>query len=688
MSEDKQNSSENRNLYEKCVSLVKLSKNMYEEDNESSPLSLVASASNGLTHVTSPSFVKDEDIGMIQRSVYYISDLHLVHHITNHFKEDVPDDCIRQYIHSIVMSLFDGEFGNDIRSFETPIVLFGGDISSMFSVGEIFYRDFISTWEHIVDEEERRYSRELSPLYEELDSATKLFSEWKEKHPWAKEIKKPLEEYSDKRVPRSIKELCEKIEEINQQIDDRIQNLGLSYCWKDHCESTKKHEYVYSILGNHELWDFNSYEDCECAYRELFDELNIVFLNNKICSLGTFRRPQVYKTDPKTGRVSCSLLRREDDPKTYDEMLFHSDGILIVGGLGFAAYNYEFNADQGIYRTTIQRDEELKRGSEWLDLFNKARMKSKKYHCALVVLSHNPISDWMERPEECSNCFVFSGHTHRNVSFFGENNTFVIADNQVGYKGKRFCFKRAVLHMPRNPFASDPDGLREISCDEFKEYNLYVCDYPKTGTIEYQMNLFNAKLYVIKQEGYVGFFLSSPKGIYICNGGSIKKIGGPGPLEPYKNSFMTVINKYLVALSPLRKIQEQLSSYIKSFGGDGTIHGTIVDIDDKSHVMVNTSDGSLLFYYSPFFGVLKAYPNIGSLIHAHCPELEEAYLALGNTQLIPKTKGLTRSSKYEFVDIKNSPYGLSRRVNALQRLFNKQILRAWNPEFEIRQLED
>ena len=47
-----------------------------------------------------------------------------------------------------------------------------------------------------------------------------------------------------------------------------------------------------------------------------------------------------------------------------------------------------------------------------------------------------------------------------------------------------------------------------------------------------------------------------------------------------------MIEKYIVALTPLRKAQEKLSAYIKSFGGDGSIHGTIVDIDFENSISV------------------------------------------------------------------------------------------------------
>ena len=367
--------------------------------------------------------------------------------------------------------------------------------------------------------------------------------------------------------------------------------------------------------------------------------------------------------------------------KYYPEQLLLTGNYLIVGGLGFAAMNPSFNAHQGIYGKAIDWDEEHFRCDHWRRLFSEAVDEARKYHCSLVVLTHTPVSDWCRELQDSSNIVFFNGHTHRNVAIGGENNTYIFSDNQIGYKGTHFRFKKAILHIPRNPFAADPDGYREITCDEYKEYYRFVGGViPKTGTIEKQIKQNEAKLYIIKKDGYVGFFLGSPKGVYICNGGVPKKIGSAESLDKYYSNFSSMISKYITALSPLRHVQEQLSAYIKSFGGTGKIHGTIVDIDYQNHVMISDT---LTYYNSPVFGLIKTYEDIGSLLHDHCPQLEERFIKIGNAPLIPVANELTcGTSEYEFVDIKNSPYAVSRRVNALQRLFDKRILRDWNPEME------
>lgn len=677
-------------LYEECLSLSKGPQ--ISVKNNLNSISINTTADSTSLHVTTPTFVNNVLPDFMHRSVYYISDLHLVHHIINHFNEPASEDRILAYIHSIVLKLFEGRFGKEIREFNTPVVLFGGDISSNFTVAKMFYRDFISTWEQIADEKRSLYEKKLSPIIAELNAASKLYKEWEEKYPWVKNAQKSLLEYSDKRVPRRIKELIAKIERLEEQVENMRREFGLGGFEESAYKSAKRHQhqYVYSIMGNHELWDFDSYDACESAYMGLFDELGIIFLNDKIRPLGRFKQPLGFDLDHETKKITTRLLKREEDQKTYDKLLFYMENIIVVGGLGFAASNSSFNANQGIYGVAVSRDEEIERCEQWRKPFAEAVRIAKRYHSSLVVLTHNPISDWRTQEVDCSNCFVFSGHTHSNIAYAGENNTFIFADNQVGYSGKRFKFKRAVLYLPRNPFASDPDGFRQITCEEYKEYYSYVREpLPGTGIIERHIKLYNAKLYVLKQDGYVGFFLTSPNGVYICNGGHIRKIGEPEPLDRYMENFMAVINKYITVLSPLRRIQERLAAYVKSFGGTGRIHGTIVDINFENHVMINTSDGTLTFYNSPVFGLVKTYPDIGTLLHVHCPGLEAAYLKVGNSQLVPLKKELSDTkSSYEHVDIKNSQYAVSRRVNALQRLFDKHILRDWNPRLETRQLPE
>ncbi len=211
-------------------------------------------------------------------------------------------------------------------------------------------------------------------------------------------------------------------------------------------------------------------------------------------------------------------------------------------------------------------------------------------------------------------------------------------------------------------------------------YRFVMERVPGVGTIERQINLYDGKLFVIKAEGYYGFFFVSPKGVYICNGGLIRKTGPSESLQWYYDNFLTMVDLYITLLSPLRRFQEKISAVVKSIGGSGKIHGTIVDVDFSNHIMVNTEDGTVKYYNSPFLGIVRTYDTLAALLQDNCPELEKNLKKTGAELVSITGSGAIENaiSPYQKVDIKNSPYAISARVNALQRLFDKHILRDWD----------
>ena len=88
-----------------------------------------------------------------------------------------------------------------------------------------------------------------------------------------------------------------------------------------------------------------------------------------------------------------------------------------------------------------------------------------------------------------------------------------------------------------------------------------------------------------------------------------KKISSNTNINWIYDNFNIVVNKYLAVLEPLRMVQEQISRELKRLGFRGTIHGLIVDIDDYDHIMVNPVNGSITFYYSPWFGLVKEFES-------------------------------------------------------------------------------
>lgn len=228
------------NLFEKCKSSVTGSDLSFEKET-----ALLNDEENVLFHLTVPPFIKYEKITRMQRVVFYISDLHLVQHILRQFPDGCGDEEIRAFVHSIVLEMFDGEFGDAVRKFTSPVVLFGGDTSSCFAISELFYQDFVSTWEKIVDAQYSFYCSEIDPIRKELGEIPQYYYGWKEKYPWIQGDQKTIEKYSDKMIPQEVKERLMQMNSLEVQLRKKEEELGLSYHWENDYQDSKKHQFIY-----------------------------------------------------------------------------------------------------------------------------------------------------------------------------------------------------------------------------------------------------------------------------------------------------------------------------------------------------------------------------------------------------------------------------------------------------------
>ena len=446
-------------------------------------------------------------------------------------------------------------------------------------------------------------------------------------------------------------------------------------------------KYIYAILGNHELWDFDTLDNCYNAYKEMFSTLGIHFLNNSVTWFGEHRFPIKMILDDSNKTYHYEEIDKDNNPDEYRNKSRYLNNIIITGGIGFAGYNYEFNANNGIYRNVVSREQEIEETNTWESVYNKAVSVAKENNCPLIVLTHNPITDWKKDNALDYGCVYFNGHDHRNYIYHDDEcDIHILANNQIGYKNNIIKLVKAYIYERVNPFAGYPDGCHEINSFDYIRFYDYIGERIKgSGLIDKQIKNNNARLYLIKHNNYYGFFLTSLYGVYICAGGRIKKISKYNDIKYYSISFSTMIDTYLNILSPYRNVQEQISKVVKSFGGDGSIHGCIIDIDFLNHIMLNPSDGTITYYYSPVFGIVQTYDNILGLLSEHNKELENAYrnqLKLagdGDANILVKSQ-IDITGELTQIDIKNSIYSISNRMNQLQRLFDKGILRDWNDE--------
>ena len=257
--------------------------------------------------------------------------------------------------------------------------------------------------------------------------------------------------------------------------------------------------YIYAILGNHELWDFPNLKDCYTAYQALFDSLNIHFLHNTTSPFGH----HYHLPSAKSASSTTNSKRMPTDT-------IHST--IIVGGIGFAGHNETYNADCGLYRSTLNRCQEIKETQKWCKSYSKALTLAHNTGSRLIVLTHNPIVDWKDNSQPDPNCIYFNGHTHKNNLMHDEKlDIHIFADNQIGYQNPNISFKIAQIYKRCNPFSTYIDGYYEISVSDYLRFYDYIGELISgIRTIENYMKN-GANFYMIKRNDYYGFFVISSK---------------------------------------------------------------------------------------------------------------------------------------------------------------------------------
>ena len=166
-------------------------------------------------------------------------------------------------------------------------------------------------------------------------------------------------------------------------------------------------------------------------------------------------------------------------------------------------------------------------------------------------------------------------------------------------------------------------------------------------------------------------------------------------------NFEVVLSKYLKVLAPFRNVQEQLSKELKILGLSGSIHGCIIDIDFYHHIMLNPLDGTMTYYYSSAFGSVRSLSSFDKVILSMKDNdvssdrdydlLRSQFNNMRNNSvfllskinasclLSTSTSDISEwDTKEEIISRSDGIYGLSRKINSLQRIFTNRTLRDFN----------
>lgn len=640
--------------------------------------------------------------------VYYITDIHLPQHgicpnIGLKSKKKKIDIIIKKMFKNNLNQLdipFLINMDKSVEEFEwrwrleynRDILWFGGDISESIDDVELFFERLILRYLYLtqfkkherlfvpaknekeIETEYNRYLDELNIKYNkclkkirkiEKKSKKRFFNSYKEKDIYTiQELllkRKDLPAYTFK-VMEQMKQIQN---EIKQYVSRRQEFFEYNSVYHKY-QLVKEKKSIFFVLGNHELSQFDTAQIAYAEYKKRLEPLGITVLCNECVNYFGFN---------------------------------------IIGGVGFTQYNDQYNATTLIgpknmmlegrkYNThslEIQESQIFK--NKYLEALNRAKLEKKR----LLVLTHYPVEDWLGTEERDSSCVYFSGHTHRNYLSINSKE-YIYADNQIGYKSVNFCLKRARLGFCKNPFMQYQDGYYEITIEKYCDFCMFSGE-PIQGVTVLNKNLINAKLYMMKYCGYYGFFIISERNTKICVGGKVKNINKIKNLNDLYACFQNVLVMYIRILAPYRTLQEKIAREIKeiskmgvnTWGIEGKIHGCIIDVDYYHHIMVNPLDGKITFYYSQTWGQVQTFKNYFSLlehINGGLPEkqkrllLEKQKQELTTKDMLISVENINESPEVKHIQLRNSVYSYSYTIKQLQRLFDSNILREWNSQWE------
>lgn len=421
-------------------------------------------------------------------------------------------------------------------------------------------------------------------------------------------------------------------------------------------------------LGNHELWGFRGETLSEIIqkYAVTINEAGegrFHLVQNNIFYLDAIKGPWKEISEEELSKTSAEEIRAK----------MRKARVVIFGGLGFAGMNQEVNANNGIYMGVLDREEEIYESSKFFSLYRKviSALADKN----LIILTHMPIEGWggSDLRQERGVVYV-SGHDHRNV-YFDDGVKRIYADNQIGYKRKGVAFKQISINQNYDWFSDYKDGIFEITKEDYANFYRGINE-PINFNWEFE------KLYMVKHDGAYMFLMQTPKGtLLILNGGAIKGACGHTPeyfyehLANYSKSVRLFLSKY-------DQFQKQVSNEVKRFGGDGRIHGSIIDIDFNNHLYLNPLDGSITPYYALSIVDKYVFDNVPSLLKTECPSLFENYERLighqSNCKTLVTYNGNFRITKRKKYVESTEMYRVSRLLKGLQFTTKYNIVRLWN----------
>lgn len=371
------------------------------------------------------------------------------------------------------------------------------------------------------------------------------------------------------------------------------------------------HGPIIFVLGNHELWDGCTYANGESRRKRSIDE--VVAAYKRFYKVGSGFEGKTYCLENDVLVCYKNSMQRNSDEfgvgrKTAgmprgglcvltEEMLLHTStddlreffdecSMIVLGGLGFCGLNPRYNADTGLFRDRVSREEDIERSKRFRAVYD--RVMSCASDKRVVVLTHTQMEDWTTDAPNKGWVYV-NGHTHQNGLVKTEDGVAVLYDNQVSYKPKKWHLNQFSLEQYYDPFEAWADGIYQITPQQYMDFN---------AGRGIQMEYFRQQgdIYALKQKGIYMFMLQYGLGLYLLRGG--QKLNVFHGLEYYAANLEKYVEKIQMAFRPYRNALDKIAAEVKRFGGSGYVHGSIVDIDFYNHINLD-----------PFNGIIMPYPK-------------------------------------------------------------------------------
>lgn len=463
------------------------------------------------------------------------------------------------------------------------------------------------------------------------------------------------------------------------------------------------HGPIIFVLGNHELWDGCTYANGKSCQKRSIDEVVTAYkqfnktkfgfeakmycLENEV--LVCYKNSMYQNSDEfGVGRKTAGMPRGGLCVLTEEMLLntstddlrefFDECSMIVLGGLGFCGLNPRYNADTGLFRDRVSREEDVERSKRFRAVYD--RVVSCADNKRVVVLTHTQTEDWTTDAPHPNWVYV-NRHTHQNGLVKTEDGVTVLYDNQVGYKPKKWHLNQFSLEQYYDPFEAWADGIYRITPQQYMDFN---------AGRGIQMEYFRQQgdIYALKQKGIYMFMLQYGLGLYLLRGG--QKLNVFHGLEYYAANLEKYVEKIQMAFRPYRNALDKIAAEVKRFGGSGYVHGSIVDIDYYNHIYLGPFDGYLMPYFAfdvtgrrEFRSVQELlesspFPALGSdgtpMLSAYTKLLD----AGGVSILAPTVKEAALAVvPMEILDERNI-YAPSRVMKSIQYLLDKGVVRVWN----------